>query len=184
MVVGIASILFLELGFTTFISTTDLAEKSSAIVTNADIIITPLPVEANGIANTFYFEDRVPPSNPDYSTPKKQDAVRTRPLLALAKVRSKAVARPDLNAKRLKPTYPAPTAPAPTKPNDPSEDIARQRSTIASARKGIEVPGETRDTPAPVIVKQRSEKRSFIASALPIIKKPYSWIKAIGSKMF
>ncbi len=179
MVVGIAAILFLELGFTTFISTTDLAEKSSDIVTNADIIISPLPVEGNGIAKTFYSGDLVPHPNPVYTTPKEKDTVRTRPLRVLAKVRRKAAPKPDLTAKQLKPTYPAPT-----EPNDTSEDIARQQPTVASARKVIEVPGETRDTSAPIIVKQRSEKRSFIASALPIIKKPYNWIKAIGSKMF
>ena len=31
---------------------------------------------------------------------------------------------------------------------------------------------------------RKSDKKSFVASTLPVLKKPYEWIKAIGSKMF
>lgn len=35
----------------------------------------------------------------------------------------------------------------------------------------------------PVARIQKAQKRSFLAGALPIIKKPYEWIKALGSKL-
>ncbi len=179
IVVGIVAILFLELGFTTFISTTDLAEKSSDIVSNADCIISPLPVVENGIANTFYSADLVRHRNLDDSRPKKQYTVRAKPLRAATKVRRNAAPKTDILAKQHQPN-----SSAPAEPNDLSADIALQRQNVTAARKVVENRRETHDTQAAIIVKPRSEKRSFIASALPIIKKPYNWIKAIGSKLF
>jgi len=48
------------------------------------------------------------------------------------------------------------------------------------------VPAERRSDLAAQTVKTRPrfENRSLIARAMPIIKKPYDWIKAVGSRLF
>jgi hypothetical protein len=39
------------------------------------------------------------------------------------------------------------------------------------------------DQPSPVEKLSRKEKRSFFAKAMPIVKKPYNWLKALGSAL-
>lgn len=45
------------------------------------------------------------------------------------------------------------------------------------------LPTDRRSDVAAIRKERRPDKRSFFAAALPIVKKPWEWVKAIGSKL-
>jgi len=49
-----------------------------------------------------------------------------------------------------------------------------------AGKPSVERRSEVTETPK---ITPRSENRSFIAKAMPVIKKPYDWLKAVGSKL-
>jgi hypothetical protein len=179
VVFGIVAVVFLELGFTTFISTSDLAERSSMIVNNADGRIAPVPIRENVGLASIRPEDFV-------IIPDVEDIIPSGPVHGRKRKEShqvKAAVRPEHLAATKK-RY----RPAKVKPYEAAATYSIKRPSVKDDRKDNTAPRvgfEGYDaTFAEASIKPKSEKRSLIASALPIVKKPYSWVKALGSKLF
>ena len=180
-VAGIISILVLQLAFTVFLKTSALSAESDVLVRNAKVALYPvgLPIE-NTIASVPTDEVISTGSGGDSEVSLKHTQFRTE----TASYQKKPVVRHDRTAKFAK------KASNPTPKVVFSDTIIEVVYTSANTRPR----GEAREaakfedvqaiTPKPAVMKTKPDKRSFVASVLPIVKKPYGWIKAIGSKIF
>ncbi len=77
-------------------------------------------------------------------------------------------------------------SPARSEPLFPTYTIAYQKPAIVDRENlaNLKVAVETRSSLSSEAKKaNRSVKKSFVAKTLPIIKKPYDWLKAIGSRL-
>ena len=178
LVFGIVAVVCLELGFTTFISTSDLTQRSTLIVNNADGSIGPVPIAESINTATLHPEDFVEFPRADDTIPKR--AV-TDQFVRKVSHRVKTIAKPTHFAaikKKQAPTKIKQTPPAETYAVDRKPSNDPQKEGSLTSYRSYEV------TVAEASLKPKSEKRSLLAGALPIVKKPYSWIKALGSKIF
>ncbi len=175
---GIVAILCLQLAFTISNSTGDLASQSLLIVLNADAHIRPILAHPIIGPAKLHSEDFVPARVSDESRYRSD---RLRSIIPTSKVNSAMSERITTSPTR-KPL-----------PESPKQAITPKDSTEHSASRyivKIEDPYSPSSyqsyevTVAEVSVKPRAEKRTLIAKALPIVKKPYKWVKAIGSKLF
>jgi hypothetical protein len=178
LVFGIVTVVCLELGFTTFISTSDITERSSIIIGNADASVGPLPIRENNA--TLHPEDFI-------AIPAAEELTITQ---SLGRARTRKDPRQAMTSAKSGQTAAVKKKQTPTKlrPSEPAATYALKRPSIKGDQKRDATPvlafQSYEATIAEASVKPRSEKRSLIASALPIVKKPYGWVKALGSKLF
>ena len=180
-VAGIISILVLQLAFTVFLKTSALSAESDLLVRNAKVALYPvgLPIE-NPIASV--------PTDVVISTGVGGDSEmslkRTGFRTEAASYQRNPVVRHNRTAKFAR--KPPRSAPKVVFSDTIIEVVykdanTRPRNTIGESARFQETPAVT---PKPAFIKAKPDKRSFVASVLPIVKKPYGWIKAIGSKIF
>ncbi len=175
-VLGIMIVLGLQLGIITSIRTNDIAERSGLIISGANTADGSVQVQGDASTETLPADlasyDRQPIAILQVKTvDRESDRVKqTRPVAASH--RRKVSIKPGLvaRAKNRK-------LPARVKLDDSSEKYA-----IKNVRPEV----DQRSDAAKVIVEDvsRPDRRSFVAGALPIIKKPYNWLKAVGAKIF
>lgn len=173
-IAGIFSLLLLQLGFTVFLRTTDLLEKSAEIARSADVPFYPLiPLELP-VALI---------SNEDLET---HSSIPDREISI-----TRASFRADhASYRKGQPTnrqLARMTTRRPSKPisDAPFRDTIIEIRSVASDTRRVSVSDE------PVLVSptrggdgRKPDKRSFLATISPLVKKPYGWVKAIGSKLF
>jgi hypothetical protein len=177
-VTGIVSILLLQLGFTIFLRTSDIFEKSADIVRNADIAFYPLATYANPVATV--------PTEPVVTTSQIGDrevSISPRRFQAeTAYFRKETVKRYHASPRYARKS---------TKLNTRvvfTDTIIRVKYT-AKARNGgslhePSVEERPEGDPRSINVSRKADKRSFVSSVIPIVKKPYGWMKAMGSRIF
>ena len=179
-VAGIVSILFVHLAFTIFLKTSALFAESEALVRNAEVVFYPTGLQKRpSIA-------RIPSDHAaDILSGGDREVSIARPRFRTERAfyNIGAVDRKERKARPIrKSDKPVPKVIF----TDTIIEIAyspsnrKQRSEVREGSSENTASSE----PKPTIIKDTPEKRSFVASVLPIVKRPYGWMKAIGSKIF
>jgi hypothetical protein len=131
------------------------------------------PRQLIGLDETF---DRIFPGGDIRSTLESSEETESTP--ADAKVRRSDVALRSATVARRVDRYSPPVDPDEISDRGPFKSV-----TIEIPRPYIPKMSVEPERPTIQATVQRKENRSFMASVLPVFKKPYSWIKALGSKL-
>lgn len=179
-VAGIISILILQLAFTVFLKTSALFAESDVLVRNAKVAMYPVGLPMHNVVasvptNEFTGSDAI--GDRVVSLTRPQFRAETASFHKNAAVRRNRSARSGRKPPRLTPKVvfsdtiiEIGTIAVKTRPSRPMREVSKENPVMV--------------TPKPVIIETKPDKRSFVASVLPIVKKPYGWMKAIGSKIF
>jgi hypothetical protein len=168
----------LQLAFTIFLKTSDMFAESAVLVKTADVALYPVGFSVSNSVASLPAEDPVI----DVVGDRQFSIAPQRFRAETAAFRENTVKR--LNAGRRPVSRPAKFVPrvrfhdtiieightASYRPREYFVEAAEKR-TLAAA-------------PTPAIHKTKTDKRSFVASVIPAVKKPFGWMKAIGSKLF
>lgn len=169
LILGITAVLLLELGFTTVLSTNDLTERSEVVIARADDHGAELPVGDLSHASILPEDLMVSPAPADGSEPEGQ-RVRRAVVTADRGIRRASYRRPvHASVVRSRTPVKRNAAKLPSLTAHTADDIDRDMDNVRE----IETAG-----------KKGGEKRSFAATTVSVVKKPYSWVKALGSKLF
>ena len=177
-VTGIISIVLLQLGFTIFLRTADIFEQSAVIVKHADVSFYPLESSSvNSVAELSPAEFEPRDQIGDRVVSIRRSPFRTE----TASYRKTPVKRQFVARSTKKPTKLVPRVHF----SDTIINVSYFASQ-PSKHSRYEQFSEERPIPRPSesSKKTTTDRRSFVASVLPIVKKPYGWMKAIGSKLF
>jgi hypothetical protein len=166
LISGIGVVLAVQLGLTTYVSTADISEKSFSIVNRADESIAPIN-SGRGIENAkLYPEDLVEDEVIPVSSVERRKNIANASLRKDSP-RGKVVRRLPEKIRAIEiETVAASKAHKVTK--ERANDLRSFESSDLS------------DSDMIADLKGNSSKRSFVS----VIKKPYSWVKALGSKIF
>ncbi len=178
-VAGILSILLLQLAFTVFLKTSDLFVESDRLVKTAEVALYPMGMPATRLLATL------PADAPEiYDGPGDQEiSIKPRRFRAVTAsfkrnpVIGASVERAKRKTPRVQPKVVF------------SDTIIRIGHTASNRRANTEAEKlELNEQKVADVVqrtnKTKTDKRSFVASVLPIVKKPFGWMKSIGSKLF
>jgi len=168
IILGITAVLLLELGFTGVLSSNEITERSDAVIAQAGDHGAELPVGDLQHASILPEDLIVNTAPADDAEPK---AVRTRRTVVTADrgVRRVSYRSPShaSTARSRKPV--TKLKPHSLMARTPNDDLDRDMDDLKEIK------------PA---VRKEVGKRSFASTTVSMIRKPYSWIKALGSRIF
>ncbi len=175
-VAGIFSILICQLIFTAFIATTDLLERSEDLVLDASSHMHPVGLILSDSVAEFppnvpaaFPGDQILPAEPAQHSPKSSTVSYTK----------KGIKRPLLTAKTVKRRHEI-------KPKAlfANTIITIGKPSVPVYTKVVRIDEQTPSLRVPANNETRKDKRSLVASLMPIVKKPFGWMRSIGSKIF
>lgn len=174
LVLGILALISVQFAFVTYM----MVLQSPTQLANAPVQIEPRPVNPDPVRVP---ETAIPPEilperevaasrlEPRHTLPQRH--VSSLPEQA-ARVNNTYTTRVSMPAFERVPSGPA-FQPAPPRASAP---VAFENVVIRYDRNAATSDCETREIP-------KAKKRSYLAKASPVVKKPWEWIKAIGSKL-
>lgn len=185
LIIGIIAVIVLDIGFVTYVKNDNAADTTSAVV-NTDENETNLAFDsASDLTET-------PELAEPESLPESTKAISKRPEIAALNFPEKRKGRAEYGLRTVKKDRRLPTRGGLHQSPDVYALLKPIKIEIPKADSGIKVKKEPAETLVerladiseyPAKDAPKPDNKSFIASVLPVIKKPWDWIRAIGSKL-
>lgn len=168
LILGIIAVFCLQVGFIVYNAPDTVGDMVSK---TADYPVEPL----NNATEPLELVDTLPDESDTVLTARSDNPDAFRPVIAQHRGVSTQFERRSVKVVAKAPIFRSTVITIP--PQKPVEfSFKNEYAALAT-------PVSSENYDVAVVETRRQEKRSLVSKALPIIKKPYDWLKAVGSKI-